>query len=72
MLFVRITFCVTNSYELSDFLINEKGIVGVPGKCFGIDGLFMRFSLVDFDLSGIEEKSKNIIDGINELVNLFT
>lgn len=63
---------VTNSYELSDFLINEKGIVGVPGKCFGIDGLFMRFSLVDFDLSGNEEKSKKIVDGINELVNLFT
>lgn len=63
---------VTNSYELSDFLINEKGIVGVPGKSFGIDGLYMRFSLVDLDFSGIEEKSKNIIEGINKLVNLFT
>ena len=62
---------VTNSFELSDFLINEKGIVGVPGKSFGIDGLFMRFSLVDFNFSGVEDRSKNIIEGIKELVNIF-
>lgn len=59
-------YSITNSFELSDFLIKSKGIVGTPGKLFGIDGLFMRFSLVDVKYN--EDIGIHIYNGIKELV----
>ena len=41
---------VNNSYDLSKLLINEIGIVCVPGDNFNIDGLYLRFSLIDFEI----------------------
>jgi len=62
--------------QLSDFLIQQKGIVTVSGKSFGIDGLYCRFSLVDmkFDKNGsVFDPSvySNTIKGFEELVDLF-
>lgn len=66
-------YSITNSFELSDILIKSKGIVGTPGELFGIEGLFMRFSLVDVEYNediGIH-KYNNIINGIKELVDFL-
>lgn len=54
---------INNSYELTSYLMNEFGIVGVPGESFNVKGLNIRFSLVD--------KIENIIDGMNILVKFL-
>lgn len=54
---------INNSYELTDYLMNEFGIVSVSGESFNVKGLNIRFSLVD--------KIDNIIDGMNILVKFL-
>jgi|TARA_B100001971_G_scaffold186286_1_gene186140 aspartate aminotransferase len=52
---------VTNSYELNSLFLNKIGIISVPGECFNISGLNLRFSLIDIDTDNIFL--------INELIN---
>jgi aspartate aminotransferase len=70
---------VTNSYELSSLLLNEIGIISVPGECFNTSGLNLRFSLVDIDIDNIFVMNEMInitcypkmIEGFTKLVNFL-
>jgi len=68
---------IRTSYELSEFLINEIGFVGVPGESFNITGFNLRISLVDFKVSDIHHVIVEDIDlttmkkGITTLVVLL-
>ena len=68
---------VHNSYELSELLINEIGIISVPGQNFNIDELCLRFSLIDFkivDMNNLIVEDINIIkmkEGIYKLLELL-
>jgi len=53
---------IHTSYELSELLVNEIGIVSVPGGNFNIDGLYLRLSLVDFEVSDMTDL---VVEGIN-------
>jgi aspartate aminotransferase len=70
---------VTNSYELSSLLLNEIGIISVPGECFNTSGLNLRFSLIDIDIDNIFLMNEMInitcypkmIEGFTKLVNFL-
>ena len=57
-----IEFKIKDSYELSSYLLNNLGIVTVPGESFNIKGMNLRFSLIDIDV--LEE-------GLNELIKFL-
>ena len=67
---------IHTSYELSELLVNEIGMVCVPGANFNIDGLYLRISLVDFeipDMSDLVVEDINItkmIEGMEKLIGL--
>ena len=48
---------IKNSAELCERLINEIGLVTVPGSSFGYNGLTLRYSFVDInkDLTNLEK-----------------
>ena len=54
---------IKNSYDLTNYLMNKFGIICVAGESFNVNGLNIRFSLVD--------KINNIIDGMNILVKFL-
>ena len=68
---------ILNSYELSELLIKEIGIISVPGQNFNIDELCLRFSLIDFkiiDMNNLIVEDINIIkmkEGIYKLLELL-
>jgi aspartate/methionine/tyrosine aminotransferase len=70
---------VTNSYELSSLLLNQIGIISVPGECFNTSGLNLRFALVDIDIDNIFLINEMInitcypkmIEGFTKLVNFL-
>ena len=57
---------INNSDDLSIYLLNEIGIVTVPGECFHVDGLNLRFSFVD-TIENMLEGLKKMIDFLNNL-----
>jgi aspartate aminotransferase len=67
---------IHTSYELSKLLVSEIGIVCVPGDNFNIDGLHLRFSLVDFEIPDMNDVVVEDIDitkmkeGIRKLIEL--
>ena len=61
---------VNNSYDLSKLLINEIGIVCVPGENFNLDGLYLRFSLIDFEILENINLTK-MKEGIYKLLELL-
>ena len=67
---------INNSDELQGFLLNNYGIVSVAGKHFNVDGLNLRFSLVDLTIIKTEDGSPEyswiyMIMGFKLLLNFF-
>ena len=68
---------IHNSYELSQLLINEIGIISVPGQNFNTNELCLRFSLIDFKIVDMNNLLIEDIDitkmkeGIFELLRLL-
>ena len=71
---------ITNDQDLFISLINDIGLITVPGTSFGYNGLYLRYSIVDLyfeknncveDLNkddiNIESLTKNILKGIDQL-----
>jgi len=61
---------IKNSDDLCMYLINTIGFVTVPGSSFNSEGINLRLSFVDFDLT-IDKDGIKIIKGINEMVYLL-
>lgn len=57
---------INTSDDLSMYLLNEIGIVTVPGDCFHVDGINLRFSFVD-TIENMLEGLKKMIDFLNNL-----
>lgn len=72
---------VNNSIELTNILTNKIGFIGVAGKYFGHNGLCVRISLIDIDMTKLEFLSNNendiklschrIITGLKKLTNFL-
>lgn len=55
---------INNSQELTNSLASNIGLIVVPGKCFGVEGLTFRLSMVDPNIyKGIEELIKWLESG---------
>ena len=61
---------IKNSDDLCMYLINTIGFVTVPGSSFNSEGINLRLSFVDFDLT-IDKDGIKIIKGINKMVYLL-
>ena len=61
---------IKNSDDLCMYLINTIGLVTVPGSSFNSEGINLRLSFVDFDLT-IDKDGIKIIKGINKMVYLL-
>ena len=68
---------VHTSRDLSKLLIDEIGVISVPGESFNIDGLHLRFSLIDFEVTDIHNVHVEDInltkmkEGIHKLLTLL-
>jgi aspartate aminotransferase len=61
---------IINSQELSDRLINDIGLITVPGCAFGMKGYYIRYTYIDIKnirLIPISYNYENIKKGLNEL-----
>lgn len=72
---------INNDKDLCNHLMNEYGIVTVPGSAFNVEGLNLRFSLVDIDTDSIHyddrgrlEKRcyRKVMEGMNKLIEFVT
>lgn len=62
---------INNSFELSNLLINELGIITVAGGAFSCKGLNLRFSLVDIEFKGKIFNINNMKKGFQILIDFF-
>tara|TARA_Y100000385_G_C13091086_1_gene638817 strand:- start:1798 stop:2985 length:1188 start_codon:yes stop_codon:yes gene_type:complete len=62
---------IKNSFELSNYLINEMGIITVAGEAFNCKGYNLRFSLVDIEYEDNEIYINNMKKGFEILVIFF-
>ena len=61
---------IYDSEELSNKLINDIGLITVPGNAFGMKGYYIRYSYIDIKnirLVPISYNYENIKKGLNEL-----
>lgn len=67
-------FNINTSSELSEYLLNQFGIITVNGDSFSHDYISLRLSCIDFnpnENSVISSYNKNMVDGINKLIKFL-
>ena len=70
-----LTHGVSNSGQLGQFLLQEMGLVTVPGSAFHYEGLCLRYSCVDFRVDQLGQEfsvwGASIQEGITTLIRLL-
>ena len=62
---------INNSFELSNYLINEMGIITVAGEAFNSKGYNLRFSLVNIEFKDNKININNMKKGFEILIMFF-